>query len=98
MTTKERLHQLVDALSPDELAEAEKRLPTLRRAPPLYTLDNAPPDDEPDDDDRDGGLTEAREQMARGEVFTMEEVKKELGLCGPPRGLWLRFGHSNNDR
>lgn len=67
MTTKERLHLLIDTLSPDERAEAEHRLSTLHPAPPvLYTLDDAPPDDELDDDDSDGGLTEAREQVARG--------------------------------
>lgn len=42
MTVKERLHQLIEALSPDELAEAERRLSTLQRPPALYTLNNAP--------------------------------------------------------
>ncbi len=40
----------------------------------------APVDDEPDTDDEDGGLTEARQELARGEGISTEELKRELGL------------------
>lgn len=41
----------------------------------------APPDDEPDTDDRDGGLTEARQELARGDGISTEELERELGLA-----------------
>jgi len=40
----------------------------------------APISDEPDTDDEDAGLTEAREELARGEGISTEELKRELGL------------------
>lgn len=40
----------------------------------------APFDDEPDTDDFDGGLTESRRSMARGEGITTEALKRELGI------------------
>jgi len=40
----------------------------------------APPDDEPDTDDDDGGLTEARQELARDEGISTEELERELGL------------------
>lgn len=102
MTTKERLHQLVDTLPEAEARIIERMLQGLQAraeepeaAPVLYTLDDAPPDDEPDDDDADGGLTEAREQMARGEVYTMEEVKHERAELGPALSALLH--HADPD-
>jgi virulence-associated protein VagC len=41
-----------------------------------------PIDDEPDRDDEDGGLAEAREELARGEGITTEGLERELD--GPP--------------
>ena len=40
----------------------------------------APDDDEPDADDYDGGLTEARRERDRGEGISTEEMRRELGL------------------
>jgi hypothetical protein len=40
----------------------------------------AAPDDEPDTDDEDGGLTEARLELARDEGISTEELERELGL------------------
>lgn len=37
-------------------------------------------DDEHDADDDDGGLTEARRELARGEGISTEELRRELGL------------------
>jgi hypothetical protein len=41
---------------------------------------SAPADDEPDREDADGGLTEARQELARGEGISTEELRRELGL------------------
>lgn len=64
MTTKERLHRLIEELADDDLRAAERVLLALRATvdPVSTALDQAPVDDEPDQDDADGGLTEAREE------------------------------------
>jgi hypothetical protein len=40
-------------------------------------------DDEHDDDDFDGGLTEARADMMAGRVGSHKAVKRRWGLVGP---------------
>jgi hypothetical protein len=82
MTVKERLHHLVDALPETELETAARVLEALRATadPVAWALDNALLDDEPDHDDADGGLTEARAEMAAGHTIPLEQVKRELGL------------------
>lgn len=81
MSPRERLHVLVDELPESDVSTAERVLEALRAAPaPSYSLADAPLDDEPDDDDRDGGLTEARGQADRGELIPHEEAKRILGV------------------
>ncbi|HWM91085.1 MAG TPA: hypothetical protein VN493_09985 [Thermoanaerobaculia bacterium] len=46
--------------------------------PVTWALDHAPLDDEPDDDDLDGGLTEARADAAAGRGLTTEELRRAL--------------------
>jgi hypothetical protein len=46
-------------------------------------LDNAPLDNEPDDDDLDGRLTEARTDAKAGRGLATQELRRELGL--PPQ-------------
>jgi hypothetical protein len=82
MTAREALHCLVDDLAEGDLITATRVLEALKVAgdPMEYTLRTAPADDEPDDDDFDGGLTEARQEAAAGDILSHEEVKRELGL------------------
>ena len=82
MTVKERLYKLIDALPASEEQTAARILEALSATadPVLYTLDNAPIDDEPDDDDFDGGLTEARAEMRAGKGIPHAEVKRMFGL------------------
>ena len=68
MTTKERIHELVDQLADEKTAEAVDYLEWL-----LLDEDEASPEE----------LAEAergREQIARGEYVTLDEVKHSLGL------------------
>jgi hypothetical protein len=82
MTTREMLHAIVDRLPEDELIAAERILTALN--PPADSLRdvlaNAPPDDEPDDDDFDGGLTAARNQARSGQTISSEELLRRLGI------------------
>ncbi len=77
MTTREMLHAIVDELPEADLVTAVRILKGLELAPdPLQVvLANAPLDDEPDDDDFDGGLTEA---LAETEFISHDEVKRRL--------------------
>jgi len=74
---KDRLHELVDDLPDSEVATAEHILAALRDAVMERfnrALDAAPYDDEPDDDDFDGGLTEARSE----ESIEHDEVRRRV--------------------
>jgi hypothetical protein len=75
MNTRQTLHELVDHLPDEDLITAVRVLRGLELAPDALTvlLENAPIDDEPDDDDFDGGLTEA---LAETELIPHEEVKR----------------------
>jgi hypothetical protein len=76
MPTRDTLHRLIDELPESELAAAERFLHYLRATtdPAPRALLEAPPDDER------RAVLEACEELARGEVRTLEEVRRELGL------------------
>jgi len=84
MTKREALHRLVEDLPEDDLTTAARVLEGLRVTsdPVKLALDKAPMDDEPDEDDLDGGLREARADAKAGRGLTTEELCWELGL--PP--------------
>jgi hypothetical protein len=76
MTDKQRLHQLVESLPDDEVESViayVERLEARIHDPLREALDAAPIDDEPDDDDFDGGLTEARR-----ETLSHDEVRRRF--------------------
>jgi hypothetical protein len=77
MTTREMLHEIVDELPEEDLITAVRILKGLELAPGSLEilLANAPPDDEPDDDDFDGGLTEA---LRETEFVSHDEVKRRF--------------------
>ena len=74
------LHRIVDDLPDDDLATARRVLQALRDSgnPVLKAFAEAPFDDEADDDDADGGLTEASRERAAGDVLTHDQLKREL--------------------
>ena len=83
MTVREALHRIVDDLPDSELPAARRVLGALRATadPVLQALLSAPADDEPDDYDFDGGLTEARREARQGLGISHEDAKRELGLA-----------------
>ena len=74
MPAREALYRLVDALPERDLSTAARILEALSLTadPVERSLKMAPFDDEPDDDDFDGGLTEARQQALDGDVVSHE--------------------------
>ncbi len=86
MSTRKALHQLVDELPDQDLPTATRVLEALRATsdPFVRALDSAPFDDEPDDDDFDGGLTEARRDAEAGRGITTDALRRKLGLPAKP--------------
>jgi hypothetical protein len=82
MPMRDTLHRLVDELPESELAAAACFLNYLRVTadPLLRALREAPLDDEPETEEERRAVHTAREDLARGEVRTIEEVRRELGL------------------
>lgn len=82
MPDRATLHRLVDSLAEEDLTTAARLLAGLMATadPVLRALLLAPIDDEPDTDDADGGLSEARRELARGEGISAAELERRLGL------------------
>jgi hypothetical protein len=74
---RDTLHRLVDEIPESELAVAERFLNYLRATadPVLRALLEAPLDDEPETDEERRAVHEAREELARGEVRTLEVLR-----------------------
>ena len=79
---KEELHGLIDELADRDLYTAKHFLAYLRniRDPMMQKLVETPYEDEPLTKEDIAALDEAYEDLKAGRVFTMEEVKRELGL------------------
>lgn len=81
MTSRQRLHLLVSELPESEIPTAERVLIALSEtAARSFSLAEAPFDEEPDRDDEDGGLTEARAEAERGGGVPTDELVRRLGL------------------
>ena len=79
VTAKEKLRHLADVLTEQQ---AKRALVVVERevADPLVRfLDEAPLDDEPSNPDEDAGADDAMAEYRRGESFSAEEIKRELG-------------------
>ncbi len=77
MTAKEQLRARIEQLTEDEAAET-LRLLDQRIEPVIRLLDDAPPDDEPTTPEEETAVQLAREEIARGETVTLEELRAEL--------------------
>jgi hypothetical protein len=83
MTTREQLHKLIDELPECDLGAVQLLIEWrdhLRddRMALLHAL--APLDDEPLTLEDEVALAEADEAIARGDVYSLDEVRRELGL------------------
>ena len=84
MTTKDRLHHLIERLGVDDLPIAERLLEGLlisaETDPVLRALLTAPEDDEPLTDDDIAALRQGRDDHAAGRTVPLADLKAELGL------------------
>jgi hypothetical protein len=79
MTAKEKLRMVIEDLSESEAAEALELIPRSSQPDALdELLDSAPADDEPTTPEEDEGAREAREQIARDELFSAGEIKRGI--------------------
>jgi hypothetical protein len=81
MTAKEKLRATVEELTETEAEAALDYIASHRngeRDALGEILESAPTDDEPTTPEEEEGLREAREQFARGEVISAEEIRREF--------------------
>ena len=81
MNARQALHALVDALPENELTAAQRFLEYLRQQGQdslRSFLMRAPFDDEPLSEGDEAAINEARDEKARGEVVSQEEVERLL--------------------
>ena len=79
MTAKEKLQATVEELSEAEAADTLDYIASRRQGASDALGDllaKAPLDDEPTTADEEAGLVEARDQAARGDVVSAEEVRR----------------------
>lgn len=83
MALRDSLHRLVDDLPESEVSRAERLLEVLKETAekPLYTLENAPEDDEAETSQEAVAVAEAWRDHREGKSLTTEELKRELGLA-----------------
>lgn len=79
---RRELHELVNALSPKELHSARRYLQYLRDMSerPRQAFQDAPWDDEPFTPEQQEAVRKGLEDIEAGRVFTLDEVKHELGM------------------
>lgn len=80
MTTKERLHKLVDELSESEAKRALSLVEKEREDPVIAAFRNAPEDDEPWTDEDETAAAEGRADIAAGRTISLAEIKREFDL------------------
>jgi len=80
MTTRERLHKLVDELSEQEADEALQLINERRGDDVARWLDALPEEDEEISEQEESAVQEARDEIAAGApLISLEEIKRELG-------------------
>ena len=80
MTTKERLHKLVEELSEQEAEAALVIVERRRDDPMLHALASAPMDDEQSETSEDVSAAEALAAYNRGEAVSSGQLRAELDL------------------
>ena len=77
MSTKARLHSMIDELPEDTLAEAERLLDALHD-PVRRALETAEYDDELETPEERAAVEEARIDIAAGRLYSHEEALRQL--------------------
>lgn len=81
VVTKQDLHKLIDEIPEYEhtaVADYLKRLAELAQDPVYQAFMNAPIDDEPVTPEERAAIDEAKAEVARGEVYSLEDICRDL--------------------
>jgi hypothetical protein len=78
MTTKERLHKLVDELSEREAERALRLVEKEHEDPMVAAFRDAPEDDEPLTAEEEAALEQSHEEYRRGEGVPLDEIRHEF--------------------
>ena len=78
MTAKEKLRVVVEELSESEAEGALDYIASRRHDELDALLDSAPLDDEPSTPEEEAAVQLAREELARGETVSLDEIRAEL--------------------
>jgi hypothetical protein len=79
VTTKERLHKLVDELSEAEADDALRYVASRREDPLIRRLDSAPLEDEEISAEEEVAAAEGRADIAAGRTVSHEEMLRKYG-------------------
>jgi predicted transcriptional regulator len=79
MTTKERLHKLVDELTEAEADDALRYVASRREDPLIRRLESAPLEDEEISPEEEAAAAEGRADIAAGRVISHEEMLRKYG-------------------
>jgi hypothetical protein len=78
MTAKEKLRVVVEELSESEAEGALGYIASRRHDELGALLDSAPVDDEPSTPEEEAAVEVARQELARGETVSLDEIRAEL--------------------
>jgi hypothetical protein len=78
VTTKERLHRLVEELSDDEAERALGLMEGELDDPVLRAFGDAPEDDEPLTPEDEAALKRSRQEYRRGEGVPLDSIRHEF--------------------
>ena len=81
MTTREKLHRIVDELPEEELDAALRAIETRSDDPLIRRLESAPAEDEEISAEEEAAVQEARDELAKGSpLVSHDEIKREFGI------------------
>ncbi|HEV2973807.1 MAG TPA: hypothetical protein VGX69_02290 [Solirubrobacteraceae bacterium] len=78
MTAKEKLRVVVEELSESEAEGTLDYIASRRHDELGALLDSAPVDDEPSTPEEEAAVQTGREELARGETVSLDEIRSEL--------------------
>jgi hypothetical protein len=78
VTTRERLHRLIDGLSDDEAERALDLVESELDDPVLKAFRDAPEDDEPLTPEEEAALECSRQEYRRGEGVPLDSIRHEF--------------------
>ncbi len=78
MTAKEKLRVVVEEFSEGEAESALNYIVSCRHGELGELLDRAPVDDEPSNPEEEAAVEVAREELARGETVSLDEIRAEF--------------------